>query len=117
MTFLPLVLLVLINMLIFQEETWPAAFLTGFLLDLFLLRPLFATSLFFLVILFLLSQYAYKYEMKSALFVFFASFFSSFLYFYFFNGGFLFSAAFVSALFALVLFAVIKKVQLKILKI
>jgi len=60
---------------------FPAAFLTGAVLDILLLNPLGKTSLFLVVFLFIILLYDKKFDIQTFPFVFLASFIGSFVYF------------------------------------
>lgn len=82
-TTLPLVLLLFLNAAVIAKKTWvfPAAFLTGAVLDILLLNPLGKTSLFLVVFLFIVLLYDKKFDIQTFPFVFLASFIGSFVYF------------------------------------
>jgi len=82
-TTLPLPLLLFLTAAVVVRKTWifPAAFLTGFLLDIFLLNPLGKTSLFFVIFLFIILLYDRKFDIQTFHFVFLAAFIGSLIYF------------------------------------
>src|SRR5579859_116016 len=81
-TTLPLVLICLLCLTIFFRNLYLfiAAFFVGILLDAFALRELGETSIFFLLLIFLILLYQRKYEINSYPFVLIASFVGSLLY-------------------------------------
>ncbi len=82
-TTLPLVLLLFLNAAVVAKKTWvfPAAFLTGAVLDILLLNPMGKTSLFLVIFLFIVLLYDKKFDIQTFPFVFLASFIGSFVYF------------------------------------
>jgi len=86
-TSLPLVLVALIITATKLRNTdiFLIAFIAGVILDVLLVRPIGQTSVYFLIILFLIFLYERKYEVASSLFVIIATFFSSVVYFIFFQ--------------------------------
>jgi cell shape-determining protein MreD len=88
------------------EKSWifAIAFFTGLFLDIFLVRTLGQTSLFFLIYLVIILLYESKFEIKTKPFIFFASFLGSLLYLLINNNSYIFAQAAVSALMAVLLF-------------
>src|SRR6185437_10641020 len=76
---LPLVLICLICLTISIRNSFMLfiAFITGFILDAFALRPLGGTSIFFLSVIFLILLYQRKYELNSYPFILISAFVSS----------------------------------------
>ena len=107
-TALPLVLICVICMTIVLRDSsiFLLAFIAGILLDTFALRTLGGTSIFLLVIVFLILLYQRKYEINTYPFVLIASFVGSLLYLMIFgyNGAML--LAFVSTIIAVLLFMI-----------
>lgn len=70
-TTLPLVLVILIlySICIKKIEIFLIAFISGMLLDIFLVRAIGLTSIFYICVLLLISLYERKYEVKSPFFV------------------------------------------------
>jgi cell shape-determining protein MreD len=79
---IPLCLILLINFLVIDRKSWvfPAAFFSGMMLDILLLRYLGSTSLFFVTLLFIINLYEKKFETSNIYFVLSASFVGSFFY-------------------------------------
>jgi cell shape-determining protein MreD len=82
LTSLPLVLL---SLLLFRIATKSSngfllAFLAGILLDVFLVRPLGETSVYFLIVLFLIGMYEKKFEVNSLPFIMLATLTTAFVY-------------------------------------
>jgi len=97
-TTLPLVILLFLNAAVVAKKTWvfPAAFLTGVVLDILLLNPLGKTSLFLVVFLFIILLYDKKFDIQTFPFVFLASFIGSFVYFIAFQISNVFAQALIS---------------------
>jgi cell shape-determining protein MreD len=64
-----------------NSDGFIVAFLAGLLLDVFLLRPLGESSVYFLIVLFLIFMYEKKYEVNSLLFMTLATGVTSCIYF------------------------------------
>ena len=105
-TTLPLVLIVLLCLAVIFEKTWifALAFFMGLLLDLFQLRNLGQTSLFFIVFLIIVWLYEGKFEIKTNPFVFLSTFVGTFFYLIFFGYNYVFGQALVSSIIAVLLF-------------
>lgn len=82
LTSLPLVimLLLIIGTQMRSNDVFFVGFFSGLLLDVLLVRPLGETSVYFLVVLFLLFLYDRKYEVSSPLFVTLVTFIASSIY-------------------------------------
>jgi cell shape-determining protein MreD len=77
--------LVLLSLLLFRvvmrgNNGFLLAFLAGIILDVFLLRPLGQTSVYFLVVLFIIGMYEKKFEINSLPFITLATLVTSYLY-------------------------------------
>lgn len=77
--------LVLLSLLLFRIATkgsdgFLLAFLAGIVLDVLLVRPLGQTSVFFLIVLFLIGMYEKKFEVNSLPFITAATFITSLIY-------------------------------------
>ena len=107
-TTLPIVLLFLLvfTVLLRSHAIFTLAFFAGLLLDLFAIRPLGQTSLFFTILLLLIFLYERKYEIATFPFVLFSSFLSVFLYIKLFG----YENAFLQAVFGMVLAGLLFKV-------
>lgn len=81
-TTIPVLLSLLVVCAVVFRKSWVffLAFGLGFLLDLFLLRPLGQTGLFFSILILALFLYERKFETRTLTFVFFASFLGSIIY-------------------------------------
>ena len=79
---LPLTLLLILfsSVAIQKKEIIALAFFAGILLDIFSLRTLGLSSLFFISLVFLVNQYKGKFEIETVNFVVIVSLFGSFLY-------------------------------------
>jgi hypothetical protein len=108
---LPLVLICLLFWLFIRRDAsvFPLAFFAGLVLDMFAIRTLGLTSLFFLLFVFLMLLYQRKYEIRSYQFVAVASFLGSVIFFAWVGFGFAFEQAVITALIAVVLFLILKK--------
>lgn len=108
-TTLPLVFVCLLCVSIIKRETsiFPLAFFAGILLDFLTLHPIGGSSLFFVVVLFLVQLYQRKYEITSYPFVFVSSFIGSWIFLLFFGYHDALVQAIVSAILALVLFFIL----------
>jgi len=82
-TSLPLVLLSLLifRIAVSDNSGFLMAFLSGIILDIFLVRPVGQSSIYFLIILFLIGMYEKKFEVNSLLFIMLATFTTSLVYF------------------------------------
>ncbi|OGH29824.1 MAG: hypothetical protein A3B41_04030 [Candidatus Levybacteria bacterium RIFCSPLOWO2_01_FULL_37_26] len=105
-TTLPLVFILLLCLYIVFERTWifTIAFFTGLFLDLYLVRTLGQTSLYFLVFLIVILLYERKFEIKTKPFVFFVSFLGSLGYLLIFRYDYIFWQAVASAIIAVLIF-------------
>lgn len=99
-TTIPLTLIALFLLYIFNRQSWVIglAFVAGLLLDTILLGRLGGHSLFFVVFLLLVVLYDRKFEIKTVQFVFVFLFVGSLLYLFLFGGRIAFFEAIVSAL-------------------
>lgn len=109
-TTLPLTLVCLLCLTIIKrdDKVFIAAFVAGLFLDIFALRQLGGTSIFFLLFVFLLLLYQRKYEIYSTPFVLVASFIGSALFLFTFGYGNVLGQAVLSTLIGSVLFLIIR---------
>ncbi len=107
-TTLPLVLIVLLCGLIINKRrtVFYAAFVSGLLLDIFLLQTPGGSALFLLLFLYLILLYQKKYEINSYPFVAVSSFVGSYLYLFIFGHSNILPLAVISCIIAFVLLAV-----------
>lgn len=114
-TALPLVLICLICMTIVVRDSFIflPAFLAGIFLDAFALRSIGETSMFLLLLVFLILLYQRKYEIDSYPFVLLASFVGSFLFLTIFGYSSAILEACASAVIAVLLFMILRIVNLK----
>ena len=119
LTTIPLSIAVLSVITVLFEKSWVffAAFLLGLFLDLFGLRPLAQTSLFFVLFVFIIWLYERKFETQTLTFVFFSSFLGSLIYLIVFRYNNILFQAFVSALFAVLVFHLIQNSKIKTQKL
>jgi cell shape-determining protein MreD len=103
---IPLVLIVLLCLYIVFERTWifALAFFMGLLLDIFQLRSLGQTSLFFLTFLIIVLLYERKFEIKTKPFVFLSTFVGTLFYLLLFGYDYVFVQALVSSVIGVLLF-------------
>jgi cell shape-determining protein MreD len=108
-TTLPLVFVYLLCFSIIKRDTsvFPLAFVAGIVLDLMTVHPVGGSSLFFVIILFLVQLYQRKYEITSYPFVFVSSFIGSWLFLMIFGYHDTVMQAIISSIFALALFFVL----------
>ena len=114
-TTLPLVLIVLLCFAVVFEKIWifPLAFFMGLFLDVFQLRNLGQTSLFFVIFLVIVLLYERKFEIKTKPFVFLSAFVGTFFYLLLFDYDYVLAQAFASSIIAVLLFQfVIPKVKM-----
>jgi len=105
-TTLPLVLIVLLCLTIVFKRSmlFALAFFTGLFLDIFQLRNLGQTSLFFLIFLVIVLLYERKFEIKTKPFVFISTFVGALFYLLLFNYEYVLAQAFASSIIAVLLF-------------
>lgn len=98
-TSLPISLLLLIPIFVLEKKSWVyvAAFLAGLAIDIFNIRFLGSTSLFFVIFLLIINLYRRKFEISNIFFVLFSSFIGSFFYLIIFGFRLVLPQAFVSA--------------------
>ena len=115
-TVLPLVFICLLCMTIVTRDSFIflPAFIAGILLDAFALRPIGETSIFLLLAVFVMLLYQRKYEINSYPFVFMASFIGSLLFLILFGYSGAFVQAIVSAVIAVLLFALFRYMTLHV---
>lgn len=113
-TTLPLVLIVILCLYIVfkMPMLFTLAFFTGLILDVFLVRTLGQTSLFFLIFLILVLLYERKFEIKTNPFVFAGSFLGALLYLLVFGYNYVFAQAAVSSVIAVLLFHFFSKFKM-----
>jgi len=109
-TALPLVFVSLLCLTILLRNPFMffVAFLSGIFLDVFAVRTVGQTSIFFLIAVLLIFLYQRKYEINSYPFVTFASFIGSFFYLFVFGYPAAVWQAVGSSIFALLLFIIIR---------
>ena len=106
-TFLPLTFIILLVWSIETDSITPfiLAFFAGCLLDIFLLRIVGTTALYYLAVLLLVFLYERKFEVRSIQFVFFLSLVSTLFYFFIFHGSFQIVESLICSAFGVLLFA------------
>lgn len=110
-TTIPLVLIVLLCFAVVFEKTWifAVAFFMGLIMDLFWVRSLGMTSLFFITFIIVILLYEKKFEIKTKPFVFLSTFIGTLFYLMFFDYNYVFAQALVSSAIAVLLFTGLKK--------
>jgi cell shape-determining protein MreD len=115
-TTIPFVFLVLLVFMVLSRENWLfiLAFIFGILLDLIGFRVLGISSIFFIIILFLILLYQSKFEIATNVFILAMSFLGSFSYLFLigYNDSLLLQAI-LSSILGLVLFMVVKRANIK----
>lgn len=114
LTTLPLVLILLVVFYAVKRETWVfvAAFFTGVILDLILVRTIGTSSLFFVSFLFLEELYGRKFETQALPFVLLASFVGSIFYLLILGQTFIFQQSVISSIMALGVFKLLRYLKL-----
>lgn len=114
MTTIPLVLIILLISYITHRNLviFPVALVMGILLDVYLVRTIGVTSLFFVLYLFLIASYERKFETQTTQFVLFSSFLGTVAFFSVFNKteNILLYAG-ISSTLALLQFAIAKRIN------
>ncbi len=102
----PLSFIALLLLTIYKRDSFVffPAFFSGIFLDVLLLRPIGATSLYFLIFCFLILLYQRKYEIRSYPFVIVSSFIGSYFYLLILNGSAALGLSIISSIVALSLF-------------
>ncbi len=110
-TSIPIVLDMLLIFYILKRKSslFILAFISGIILDVFEVRALGLTSIFFISFLFIVFQYARKFEIATYPFVFFASFLGGLFYLWIFNYNYVFQQATVSSIISILVFIGLKK--------
>lgn len=110
LTTLPLTLVCLLCLTIIKrdDKVFITAFVAGLFLDIFALREVGGSSIFFLLFVFLILLYQRKYEIYSTQFVLVASFIGSALFLFIFGYGNVLGQAVLSTLIGSVLFLIIR---------
>lgn len=111
-TTMPWVLMFLIFFAVFvrSEVVFVMAFMSGVFIDILTLRPIGITSIFFLVILFLILLYERKFEIGTVYFVTIATFISSLLYFIVFPSSNIFSQIAICVILSFAFYILVKRV-------
>jgi hypothetical protein len=111
-TAIPLVLVGLICLTIFNRNLFMffLAFIIGIFLDIFAVRTVGETSIFFLFMVLLIFLYQRKYEINSYPFVLIGSFAGSLIYLVIFGYAHVLRQAFANTVVAFLLFAIIRTV-------
>ncbi len=112
-TTLPLVLDVLLVSFVLNRGSWVflASFLSGIILDIISLRLIGTTSVIFISLLFILTLYEKKFEVKTVYFVFFSSFIGSLIFLIVFKYDYVLQQGVVSSIFAILLFKFFSKIE------
>lgn len=112
---IPVVLGLLVVLQTIYQDSWifAAAFLTGILLDMFLLRTVGTTSIIFIAFLFILSLYEKKYEVKTSTFILTVTFLGSLIYLLIYKHNYVLQQAIVNSAIAVILFKVFGRIERK----
>ena len=113
-TTLPLVFLVLLSIAVLSKKEWvfALAFLLGIILDTFSFRTIGASSIYFIMFIFLVFLYQRKFEIATKYFVFIASFLGSFGFLLFFSSNnLIILEAVLSAIIGTVIFSLLQKFE------
>lgn len=112
-TTIPLALIVLLCLyIVFEKPTlFILAFFSGLFLDLFLLRILGQSSLFFVLFLIVVFMYERRFEIKTLPFVFIASFLGALFYLLTYGNNYVLGQTLVSSVIAVLLFNGLKKLE------
>lgn len=115
-TTLPLVLvsLILLTIELKNNDMFLYAFLAGIVLDIFLVRPVGTSSVFFLITLLMIFLYDRKYELRSHFFVAVITMFMTVLYSIFFPAPHPLFMTLTTTLLSLFLYSLVKAFQPKI---
>lgn len=110
LTTLPLVLILFVVFYAIKKDAWLfiAAFFTGLILDLILVKTIGATSLFLVTFLFLEELYGRKFETATIPFVFIASFMGSIFYLLILGQTLIFQQSITSSIMALGVFKLLR---------
>lgn len=103
---IPIVLSLLLVFYIFKKKSWLfiPAFIAGIILDVFEVRTIAASSLFFIFFIFGVMLYQRKFEIVTYPFVFISSFLGSLIYLWLFGYDNIFLQSFINSLFAVLVF-------------
>lgn len=95
-------------------KVFATAFLAGILLDIFTIRPIGSTSIYFLLFLAVFLLYQRKYEIMSYPFVLISSFAGTYLYLLILGNGSSLLLAAISSIIAVAVFALLKSTKFSI---
>ncbi|MDO8658442.1 MAG: hypothetical protein Q7K55_06880 [Candidatus Levybacteria bacterium] len=111
----PLVLDFILVYYVFERKAWifALAFILGLILDIFHLRLLGATSIFFAVFIFIITLYERKFEIKTTAFVLFFSFIGSLIFLFIFKYNYVLQQALISSLIAILIFKIFGRIERK----
>lgn len=112
-TTLPLTLVTLLGISVILKEdiVFPLAFFAGIFLDVFLLKPIGLTSLFFVTFIFIVTLYERKFETASIYFVSVACFLFSFGFLLFFGYNKLLLQSIAGSLIGVLLFLTLNRLS------
>lgn len=110
---LAFILMLVYDILNRSGKVFLSAFLVGLTLDIFTIRPLGATSIYFLLFFAVLLLYQSKYEIRTYFFVMVSSFIGSYLYLLFLTDNASFGRAGISSIIAVATYAIGKKLRRK----
>ena len=111
-TTLPLVFLILLSVAVISKKEWifALAFILGLILDVFSFKLIGASSIFFLVFIFLVFMYQKKFEIATKPFIFLASFLGSLAFLLLFSfSSLIIVEAILSAIIGTVIFSLLQR--------
>lgn len=114
-TTLPLILLVLICLTVIYKDysVFFRSLIFGIFLDIFTLKTIGQSSIFFITVMFLILMYQKKFEITTNYFVIFASFFACLSFLFVFGNGNIIAGSIVSVLIGLLMFIFLQKIKIQ----
>ena len=105
----PIFIPIILVYFIFSKNpiSFAIAFLTGIFIDSFLLNPIGISSLYFCLLLFVVSLYSKKFEIQTPLFILLSTFLGSAIYVVILSGSLPFIKAFICTFIALIFYYLI----------
>ncbi len=107
---IPIIIPILVYYFIFSKKmnAFGMALVSGIFIDIFLLNPIGATSLFLTIILFIISLYSKKFEIQTPIFLVLITFISTLIYSFLFSPDSSFQKAIFNIALALLILNIIK---------
>ena len=102
----PIILPIILTYFIFSKNTkaFFIAFISGILIDIFLLNPIGISSLYFSLALFLVFLYSRKFEIETLPFIGIFTFISSSIYIFIFSNNFLFLKTIICTILSILIY-------------